>query len=218
MGHVQEPEHDREGDEPDREVDEKHPAPSGDEQDGVRSGEQPADEGADEARYAEHGEEVALVFGAVTRRQHVAHSGEGERHESAGAETLHGAEDRELVHARGDTRQQRTDEEDADGDDEQGPAAEDVAELAVDRRRDGRHHQVGGRDPRLQAEPVEVVGNGFYRRSDDGLIERGQEHAGHEAVDHKENLPMSHGDARGRRRFVWRRIRGLFRRFSAGHG
>ena len=62
----------------------------------VLAGEEAADDGSEDARGAEHGQEVALVLGALTRRHDVADDREGQREETAGAEALDGAEGREL--------------------------------------------------------------------------------------------------------------------------
>ena len=64
----------------------------------VGAGEQAADQRADDARDAEHGEEVALVLGALARGEDVAHDRERQRHEAAGAEALERAEARRAVH------------------------------------------------------------------------------------------------------------------------
>ena len=181
-----------EGDDADRHVDEEHPAPAGDPEDLVGAGEEAADQRADEARDAEDGEEVALVFGALTWGEHVAHDRQRHRHQTTGAEALDGAEDGQLDHRGREDREDRADDEDDDRDDEQRPPAEDVGELAVDRRRDRRDDQVRGRDPRLLAEAVQVVADGADGGSDDGLVEGGEEHAGHEAEDHEQDLPVRH--------------------------
>ena len=146
-----------ERDDADRHVDEEHPAPAGDPEDLVGAGEEAADQRADQARDAEDGEEVALVFRSLARREHVAHDRERHRHQTAGTEALDGAEDGELDHRGREAREDRADDEDDDRDDEQRAAAEDVGELAVDRRRDRRDDQVRRRDPRLLAEAVQVV-------------------------------------------------------------
>ncbi len=67
-------------------------------------------------------------------------------------------------------------------------AAEQVRELAVQRRGDGRGDEVRRRDPRLQGEAVEVVADGADGRVDDHLVQGGQEHADHEAADDEVDL------------------------------
>src|SRR5262249_39600283 len=69
-------------------------------------------------------------------------------------------------------------------------ATVDVAELAVDRRRDGRGDQVRRGDPRLHGQAVEVIGDGADRGRDDGLVERTEEHPHHQPGDDREDLPV----------------------------
>ncbi|MBG9885380.1 hypothetical protein ABE10_02015, partial [Bacillus toyonensis] len=193
---VQEDDHHAEGDETDGDVDEEHPAPAVDPQDLGGAGEQAADERADHRRDAEDGEEVSLVLGALARSQDVSHDGKGKGHQRAGTDTLEGAEAGEHQHRGREGRQERAEDEHADAEDEQRTPPEDVGQLAVDRDRDGRCDQVGGRDPGLLVQAVQVVADRADRGADDGLVERGEEHAGHEAVDDEEDLPVRH-DRRG---------------------
>ena len=109
---------------------------------------------------------------------------------------MNGTERRELVHVAGGPGEQRAEQEDRDGDDEQNAAAKDIAELAVERSRNGRHDEVCGGHPGLQGHSVQVVGNGAHRRRDHGLIESREEHASHEADHDQQNLTLAH-DGRG---------------------
>ena len=200
---VQESQHDEQCDDADRHVDQEHPAPAGDAEDLARTGEEAADQRADQARDAEDGEEVALVFRSLTRGEHVAHDGERHGHQTAGAQALDGAEDGEFDHRGREAREDRADDEDDDREDEQRAASVDVGQFSVDRRGDRGDDQVGRRDPRLLAEPVEVVADGADGRADHGLVEGGEEHARHQAEDHEEDLPVGH-DSRG---WGWRSSR-----------
>ena len=192
---VQEPQNHRQGDHAHRQVEEEDPAPTRNEQNLVGAREQATDERADEARHSEHREEIALVLGALARGEDVAHDRERQGHEATSAEALNRAEDRELVHRRREAGRERAHKEDADRDDEQRAATENVAELAVDGSRDRRRDQVGGRHPRLEAQAIEVVRDGAHRRSHDGLIERRQEHSRHQTEDHEEYLAVGHNAA-----------------------
>ena len=89
---------DEEGGDADRHVDEEDPAPAVDAEDARLAGEEPADDRAEHARGAEDGEEVALVLGALPRRDDVADDGQRQREQPAGAEALHGAVDGQLEH------------------------------------------------------------------------------------------------------------------------
>ena len=69
-----------------------------------------------------------------------------------------------------------------------------VAELPVDRRRDGRREQIRGDDPREVVQPSEVPDDRRECGRDDRLVERGEEHAEHEGgEDHPNGRP---GDGR----------------------
>jgi hypothetical protein len=60
-------------------------------------------------------------------------------------------------------REHRAGDEDRDRRDEDRLAPVEVAELAVERRRDGRGEQVGRDDPRQVVEAAEVAGDGRER-------------------------------------------------------
>ncbi len=144
-------------------------------------GEEAAGDRAEHARGGEDGHEVAGVLGALARGDDVADDREHQGEQAAGAEALHGAERREHVHRGGERARGRADDEHRDREQEQLLAAVEVAELAVDRRGDRRGDQVGRRHPGLDREAVQVVGDGADRRTDDGLVERREEHAQQQA-------------------------------------
>ena len=48
--------------------------------------------------------------------------------------------------------------------------------------------------------PVQVVGDGAHRGGDDGLVERGQEHAHHQSDEDRQDLPVGHAASHGLRR------------------
>jgi hypothetical protein len=128
---VQNPCHDDHRRDADRYVQVEHPAPSGHPQDLVLACEEAAQDRADDAGGAEHREEVALVPGALAGRHDVADDGQGQRHQAACADALDGAERGQLVHVLGQTAEHRADDEDGDREQEEGPPAVDVGELAV---------------------------------------------------------------------------------------
>jgi hypothetical protein len=192
LGQVQEAEHHSEGDDPDRHVDEEDPAPAGDEEDLRCAGEQAADQRAEHGRHPEHREEVPLVLRPLARGEHVAHDRERQGHEPAGADPLERAEAGEHEHRGRERRHQAADDEHRDREDVERPAPEDVGELPVDRGRDRRGDEVGGGDPRLLAQPVQVVADRADRGAHDRLVERREEHPGHEAVDDEQDLAVRH--------------------------
>ena len=193
---VQHARDDDDREDPDGHVDEEDPAPARDPEDGLRPREEPADHGTEHRRGAEHREEVALVAGALPGGDEVTEDRDRERHEATGAEALDAAVDRQLVHRVGGAGQQRAHHEDRDRDQVQRLAAVDVGELAVQRRRDRRGQQVRGGHPRLQGQTVQVVADGPDGRRDDRLVERGEEHAEHQAAEDREDLTVRRGHER----------------------
>ena len=179
--------HEQRGD-ADRHVDQEDPAPAGDPHDRLLAGEEAAGHRAQHARGGEDGHEVAGVLGALARGDDVADDREHQGEQAAGAETLHGAQCGEHVHRGGERACGRADDEHGDREQEQLLAAVEVAELAVDRRGDGRGDQVGRRHPRLDRQTVQVVGDGADRGTDDGLVERGEEHAQQQARQDRQDL------------------------------
>ncbi len=131
---VQHPLHDDQREDPDRDVDQEDPAPAGDPQQRVGTGEEASDDGAEHARGAEDGEEEALVPGALPRRDDVTDDGQRQGEQTARTEALHGPEGRQAVHRRGERAQHRPDDEHGDGDEEQRLATVDVRQLPVQRR------------------------------------------------------------------------------------
>jgi hypothetical protein len=56
-------------------------------------------------------------------------------------------------------------------------AAEQVADLPVDRHYHGHGQEVGGDHPANVVQSVQVAGDGWQCRGNDRLIERGEQHA-----------------------------------------
>ena len=88
----------------------------------------------------------------------------------------------------GERAEHRADREDRDGEEEELLAPVDVAELAVERRRDRGGDEVCRRDPGLAGEVVEVVGDDTHGARDDRLVERSEEHPHHEADEDGDDL------------------------------
>ncbi len=131
-----------------------------------------------------------LVARPFPGRHEVAHDGERQREEPARAEPLQRPEARQGIHRMSERTGCRPGDEDGDRREEETLAAVDVRQLPVQRRRNGRRDQIGGRDPGLHAQPVQVIPDGPDGRRDDGLIERRQEHAEHQPGEHLHDLPM----------------------------
>jgi hypothetical protein len=151
---------------PDRDVDVEDPAP------GEVVDEEPAEERSDHRRDAEDRSEEALVAAAVARRDDVADDREGHHEETAAAEPLQRAERDQLRHVLADPAQRRANQEDHDRALQDELAAEEVAELPVDRPDHRRSQQVGRDDPRELRDAAEVADDRRQRRGDDRLVER----------------------------------------------
>ena len=76
---------------------------------------------------------------------------------------------------------------------QQGAAAVGVGQLAHDRRRGGAGQQVGRDDPGEVAERVQLRGDGRHGGDDDGLIQRREQDAQHDAGDDLDDLRVGVG-------------------------
>jgi hypothetical protein len=122
-------------------------------------------------------------------------------HQPAGAHTLEEAERDQLVHRLAQSREHRADEEDQDRSLEDRLAAQHVAELPVERRRDRGGEQVRRHDPGQVVQPAEVADDRRQGGRDDRLVERGQEHPEHQCgEDRAERSPGGLCNSSGRSR------------------
>ena len=169
-------------DDADRDVDEEDPAPAG------AVGEEATEHRAEHARRTEHRTEVAAVATALTRRDDVAHGRERQREQAAAAETLDGAEGDQLLDVLRQPGQQRADQEGHDRGLEDQLAAVEVGDLSPERSRGGLGQQIRRDDPAQLAQAAELAGDAGERGADDGLVEGGEEHAGHQAAHHDQDL------------------------------
>src|SRR6185312_15867850 len=85
------------------------------------------------------------------------------------------------------------DQEDDDRDLEDEATAVEVGDLAPERRDGGRGQEIGGNDPREVVEAAEVADDAGQGGADDALVERGEEHAGHDADQHDHDLAVGQG-------------------------
>ena len=70
-----------------------------------------------------------------------------------------------------------------DADQHGDPTSMGIAELAIERRRDGGGEKIERHHPGKMFEIAELAADGGQRRGDDGLVERRQEQRDHEADD-----------------------------------
>jgi hypothetical protein len=140
--------HDGQGDEAEGDVDVEAPAP------GEAVGEVAAEEGSGDRGEAEGGADQAHEPAAPPRGHDVRDDRLDAGHQAARADALERAEGDQLVHGPGASGERGADDEDDDRELEDALAAEEVAELAVDRQADGGGEEVGGDRPR---HPVQAV-------------------------------------------------------------
>ena len=146
----------------------------------------------------EHRPEQAHVPAALAGRDDVSHDGLGPDHQAPTAQALDGPEGDQLEHRMAESRQRRAHQEDHDGGLEERLAPVLVAELAPQRCRHGRSQQVRGHHPGQMGCAVEVAHDGRQGRRDDGLVERGQEHAQQQRADDDEHPAPRQVEGRAR--------------------
>ncbi len=143
-------------------------------------GEEAAEQRPGDRGEAEGGADQPHVAGPLPGRHDVGDDRLHADHEAARAEPLEGAEGDEFVHRTGPAREPGAHDEDDDGELEDALAAEEVAELAVDRQRDGRGEQVGGDGPGHLVEAVQLADDLRQRGGHDHLLQRGEEQREHQ--------------------------------------
>ena len=136
------PQHQKEGDQPERQVDEEDRLPA------ERLGEIAAGHRAKRAGRDRNAGEITLIFAALARRDGLADQRLRQRHQAAAAETLQHAGGGEEFDIGRERAEHRAEHEDRERKDHHPAPAERVAEPAVDRGRDGigdqvRHHHPG---------------------------------------------------------------------------
>lgn len=174
-GQLQDHGHDGHGDQPEWDVDVEAPAP------GEVVGEVAAQQGAGDRGQAEGGADQAHEPAALAGRHDVRDDRLHADHQAARADTLHRAEGDQLVHGLGPAGERRADDEDQDRELEDAFAAEEVAELAVDRQADGGGEQVGGDRPGHLVQAVQLADDLRQRGGDDHLLERGEQQRQHQS-------------------------------------
>ena len=122
--------------------------------------EEAAEQRPDHGRDAEDAAHQPRVAPAVARRDDVADRGLRADHQRAAAEALDRAEEDQRRHAAGESAEDRSEQEDDEGHLEHELAAEEVAELARQRRAHGRREHVGGDDPGELRRAAEVADDG----------------------------------------------------------
>ncbi len=174
-GQLQDDGDDGHGDQAEGHVDVEAPAP------GEVVGEVAAEQRAGDRGESEGGADQAHEAAALAGRDDVRDDRLHADHQAARADALDRAEGDQLVHGLGAAGQRGADDEDQDGELEDALAAEEVAELAVDRQADGGGEQVGGDRPGHLVQAVQLADDLRQRRGDDHLLQRGEQQREHES-------------------------------------
>jgi len=115
------------------------------------------------------------------RGKEIADHGKHRGEEDAAEETLDGPKSDQLEHAVRLAAQRRRDDEPDHPGEQEWLAAEQVAQLARDRHHDGRRHQVGGDDPGVIAESVQLGHDSRHGGANDRLVKGGEQERHHGA-------------------------------------
>src|ERR1700678_3718165 len=171
---------------------------------GEAVGDEPAGQRAADGGEHHHHHHVAHVAPAFARRHDVAERRHRPDHQAAGSQPLQGPEHDELRHVLRQAGKRRTDEEDHDRGDEQLLAAVHVAELAVERRGDGRRQHVGGHHPGQVGHAAQAADDPRQRRADDELVEHREQNRHQQPRQHDKHLtPVGVLARAGQARVSW---------------
>ena len=157
-----------------RDVDVEDPAPA------EVLGEEAAEGGADDGGDRPDAREVALHPGAFGDGVDVAGDGDGHGLHGSGAEALECAECDECRHAPGEAAEDRAEQEQADAEQDDGLAADDIRQFGVDGHRHRLGEQVDGEQPGELVEAAEVFDDRRDRGGEDGGVDRDEPRREHE--------------------------------------
>ncbi|MNN25758.1 hypothetical protein D3C81_1392450 [compost metagenome] len=154
-----------------------------------------ADHRAGHAGHGPHPADITLVAAALAQRHHVGNGRLRHRQQPAAAEALQDAREDQLRHRLRQRAGGGSQQEQHDGEGQHRPPAEQIGQLAVDRRGDGRCHQVGGDHPRHVVEAIELQRDLGQHHGNDRLLQRAQQDRQHQPEDHLHDRHRGHGRA-----------------------
>ena len=161
-------------------------------------GDEAADERPEDRGEAEHATHEALVLAPLPRRNDVADDRLRQGHEGPHPDALHcpgGDEPPEVLRQAG---QDRADHEDDEPTEVEPASPVDVRELADDGHGDRAGEHGGSREPRVVLHPAQLRDDARHRRADDGLADRGHQHAEHEGREDLSRSGIQPGGRTGR--------------------
>ena len=131
---------------------------------------------------------IGLVVSALARRHRIGNDRLRQRHDTAAADALQASADDQHQHARRRRTRRGTGHKDAERHQHHAAATVDVAELAIERRHDGRRQQIGDNHPGQIFEVIERTADGRQGRRYDRLVERAEKHRQRQAADDGDHL------------------------------
>lgn len=170
---------DHEHDQADRDAEPERPSPA------EVIGDEAAEQRTRHGRDTEYRPERTLVPPAVSQWDHLGDEGRGGHHDRAATDALQGSRGHQHDHRTGQAAEDRSDEKTQDRGLVHDFAAEDVADLPDHRGDDRGGEQVARHHPRLMAGAAEIRHHRRERGGDDGLVERGQQHAEQNGDEHQ---------------------------------
>ena len=139
-----------------------------------------AEHGADRARGHQHEAGIALIARPLAGLEQVGIDGKDRYHDAAAAEALQHAGGNQRVHRDRKAADRGADCEDRDRCHHYIFAAEEIAELAIDRHDGAQRQEVGGADPAEALEMAEFADDRRQRRGNDLIVQRCHKHGRHQ--------------------------------------
>jgi hypothetical protein len=167
--------------EPERQIDVEDPAP------GQLIDEEAAEQRPDQSRQAPNAAEQPLIAPPLARRNEIADHRDRRHHQAAAADPLHEAEGDELDHVAAQAASSRPRQEHHDRRLQDDLPSVEIAELAVDRRDDGRGEKIRRDDPGEVGQAAQLADNGGQRGRDDRLVERREQQNQHQCGERRPN-------------------------------
>ena len=166
------------GDQPERQVDVEDPSPT----EVVRD--EAADQRSDDTPQSKDAHDQAHPAPTFAGRKDVADGGDAQRHQRASTDAGQRSGGDQLAHVLRKPGAGRTEQEDQQAGDVERPPPKQVRELADNRHGHRRGEHVGGEEPRIQIEAVQLANDGRRRGRDDRTGEDRGELDQHDGAQH----------------------------------
>ena len=174
----QEESNQNQGDQAKRQVDVEHPSPA------EVVGDEATDQRSDDAPQSEDAHDQAHPAATLAGRKDIADGSDAQGHQRASTNAGERSGGDQLAHVLRKTGAGRTEQEDQQAGDVEGPPAKQVGELAHNRHGHRRREHVGREEPGIQIEAVQLADDGRRRgRHDRTGEDRGELHQ-HDRAQH----------------------------------